>query len=328
MSTSQAPDDRKTPRPIFIVGHGRSGTTLIRLMLNAHPAIHVPGETAFVSYLRRHLPSVGVTPREDGYAAVLDRLFERSWFREKWLDDGPVPEAEVRAAADACPPDPAALLDALFGQRVRALGKVRWGDKVPNNYRFTAELNAWFPHGQVIHMVRDGRDVAVSCLTPPFSDEHDMGGVYEVALRWQDAMRRGTEARALLGDRRYREVRYEDLTADPERELRGLCDWLGEPFDPAMLEFHRSSKKEIPRSEQAVHPRLGQAVDRKRVERWRHDAPDGMVAAFEGVAGRELEQRGYPLSGERPSPALRARIAFERLRPRRRIDKPFKPRGS
>jgi hypothetical protein len=326
MSTPPSPAAEPCKRPVFIVGHGRSGTTLIRLMLNAHPAIHVPGETAFVSYLRRHLRPDGSTPRDDSWEAMLARLARREWFTEKWVDDGPLPAEEVAACAAAASHDPGGLMGALFSQRVRALGKTRWGDKVPNNYRFLDDIAAWFPDAQVLHMVRDGRDVAVSCLTPPFSDEHDMGDVYEVALRWRDALRRGEKGRQLLGESRYRELRYEDLTADPEGQLRSLCEWLGEPFDPAMLEYHKSSKREIPDSEKAVHPRLGGQVDRKRVERWRTDAPDGMVAAFEGVAGPELQRAGYTLSDETPSPALKIRIAWETMRPRR-IGRSYKPRG-
>lgn len=311
------------PRPVFIVGHGRSGTTLIRLMLNAHPAFHVPGETAFVSFLRRHLPARERFPRDGSWPALLERLFSRAWFREKWLQKGPLDEGAVRACAEAAAHGPGDLMGALFAQRSVALGKRRWGDKVPNNYRFIAEINAWFPDALVLHMVRDGRDVAVSCLTPPFSDEHDMGDVYEVALRWRDALRRGAAARQLLGPGRYRELRYEDLTADPEGQLRLLCDWLGEPFDAAMLDYHKDSRRQIPASEQAVHPRLSGQVDQRRVERWRADAPPGLVASFEGVAGPELLAAGYALSGERPSLALSLRIAFERLRPRR-IHRAFK----
>ncbi|RKY18947.1 MAG: hypothetical protein DRQ55_11985 [Planctomycetota bacterium] len=319
---SSPTDTSACPRPLFIVGHGRSGTTLIRLMLNAHPAVHIPGETAFVSYLRRHLRPGGACPRDAGYEAMVERLLSRGWFTEKWIDAGPLPVDEVRACALAAPREPGGLMGALFSQRTRALGKTRWGDKVPNNYRFLDEIEAWFPDAQVLHMLRDGRDVAVSCLTPPFSDEHDMGDVYEVALRWRDALRRGARGLQRLGAERYRELRYEDLTADPARELRALCDWLGEPFDPAMLEYHRDSRRQIPDSEKAVHPRLGGQVDRTRVERWRSDAPPGMVAAFEGVAGYELRRAGYALSDEQPSPALAIRIAWERLRPRR-IDKPY-----
>lgn len=312
------PAPAPSPRgPVFIVGHGRSGTTLIRLMLNAHSRIAIPGETAFVSFLRRHMPRPGRFPRDAGWDAMLTRLFRRAWFREKWLGDGLLTEAAARAAADAAERSPGGLMRALFEQRGAALGKPRWGDKVPNNYRFLHEIGTWFHDAQVLHMVRDGRDVAVSCLTPPFSDEHDMGDVYEVALRWRDALRRGNAAREQLGERRYREVRYEDLTLDPEGTLRELCAWLGEAFEPAMLEYHKSSRRHIPDSEKAVHPRLSGEVDRLRVERWRHDAPAGMVAAFEGVAGPELVRAGYTLSGERPSAALRARIAFEALRPRR-----------
>jgi hypothetical protein len=243
------------------------------------------------------------------------------------MRDWGIPRERLLAAVmDAEPPTPGGVFGAVMATWTESTGKARWGEKTPGTYRFLADVDRWFPDCQVVHIVRDGRDVAVSCLTPPFSDAYDKGNVYEVALRWRDALRRGRRAARALGAGRYLELRYEDLAADPEPVVRRLCAFLREDFEPAMLEYHKHAKRNVARGDSSFHERTKQGVDKARVERWRQDASREFVTAFEGLAGRDLVEHGYALSGWTPTPAQQARILYERLRPRRLV-KNYKPRG-
>jgi Sulfotransferase family len=297
--------------PIFVVGHPRSGTTLLRMILDAHPRIVIPPEGHLVSLLRRAERKYGKLEQPENFELLIDRVLAKKRMAEWKID---LDEARRRCLAG--PHTPGGVFASLMSMWTDRTGKPRWGEKTPGTYRFLPEVNRWFPDCQVLHIVRDGRDVAVSCLTPPFSDQYDKGNVYEVAVRWRDAIRRGRHAGGMLGAHRYLELRYEDLTAAPEAVVRAICQFLGEEFVPEMLRFHEKSKDKVPRGEQSYHQRLSNQVDTQRVERWRKDVNEDFVLGFEGIAGKELEENGYRLSGYAPRPALRARILLERIKPR------------
>jgi hypothetical protein len=297
--------------PIFVVGHPRSGTTLLRLMLDSHPRIVIPPEGHLVSLLRRAERKYGRLDDPANFERLVDRVLHKQRMQEWQLD---VEDARRRCLAG--PHTQGGLFASLMSVWTERSGKPRWGEKTPGTYRFLPDVNRWFPDCQVLHIIRDGRDVAVSCLTPPFADMYDKGDVYEVAVRWRDAIRRGRKAAGLLGPQRYMELRYEDLTADVEGTLRKVCAFLGEEFAPAMLAHDRKASGKVPRGEQSYHQRVGGKVDSQRVERWRKDATPEFVLGFEGLAGAELEHYGYTLSGYEAPVALKGRILFERLRPR------------
>ncbi len=312
----------KSTAPIFVVGHPRSGTTLLRLILNAHSRIVIPPEAHVVSFLRRCESKFGPLVNEANRRRIVERLVAKRRMQEWGLD----PEAMYSRCMEAEPQTPGGLFAALMSLWAEKEHKPRWGEKTPGTYRFLSDVNGWFPDCQVIHIVRDGRDVAVSCLTPPFADLYDKGNVYEVAVRWRHAIHCCRRARRTLGPSRFLEIRYEDLTTDPEGVVRKLCAFLGEAFEEGMLDYHKSATTHVSRGDKSFHQRTQQSVNRGRVERWRTDAKPEFVAGFEGVAGSELEAFGYPLSGITPPTRQQVRILYEKLRPRRLV-KNYKPPG-
>ena len=316
--------------PIFVVGHPRSGTTLLRMILDSHPRIVIPPEGHLVSLLRRAERKYGPLDDPDNFEQLVERIVHKQRMAEWQLD---VEDARQRCLSG--PHTPAGLFASLMTIWTERTGKPRWGEKTPGTYRFLPEVNRWFPNCQVLHIVRDGRDVAVSCLTPPFADQYDKGDVYEVAVRWRDAIRRGRHAGGMLGPQRYLELRYEDLTAAPEAVVRAVCQFLHEDFVPEMLRFHEKAAGKVPRGEQSYHQRVSNTVDSQRVERWRKDASEEFVLGFEGIAAKELEENGYRLSGYAAPTALKGRILIERLRPRNPVkhykgpegERPARPKG-
>jgi len=308
--------------PIFVVGHPRSGTTLLRLILNAHSRIVIPPEAHVVSFLRRCEDKYGPLVNEANRRQAVERLVQKRRMEEWGFES----EEMYTRAMEADPPTPAGVFQALMSLWTDKERKPRWGEKTPGTYRYLDDVSAWFPDCQVIHIVRDGRDVAVSCLTPPFSELYDKGNVYEVAVRWRHAIHSCRRAQRMLGPERFLQLRYEDLADDPEAVSRTLCDFLGERFEPAMLEYHRDAGKHLARGDKSFHGRTHRGVDKGRVERWRTDADPEFIAGFEGVARQELLELGYPLSGITPVARQQIRILYEKLRPRRLV-KNYRPRG-
>jgi hypothetical protein len=278
-----------TPFP-FVVGCGRSGTTLLRAMLDSHPELAIPGESYFVvelaaRYRRRAL-------RRFPLDRFLDEIAAHERFR-KWG----VPEETLReVAAERRPRDFADAMRAVFASYARHQGKPRYGDKTPAYVLDLPLLAELFPEGRFVHIIRDGRDVASSLLEiPNWGPE----GIDHAAAYWRDRVAAGRRVGSELGAERYREVRYEDLVGDPDTTLRTICSFLELDYDPVMLRYpdrfdELTSSNLLPEQHQKL--RRPPSSD---VRDWRRELSSDDVRAFEGAAGELLADLGYELSAAR-----------------------------
>lgn len=270
--------------PIFVVGMGRSGTTLLRLMLNRHPHIGIPYESHFVA---EYAPSVlesendGSVPADDEIIAkVLSEPMLKTWDLTPSGDD-------IRSALGAHS-GPKAIIDALYSLYAKAHGKVRWGDKSDYLNRMYL-VNELFPDAQFIHILRDGRDVASSVMKLPWGPNT----LIEAAQWWERYVEMGRGMGKMLPAERYTEVRYEDLVTEPHRELSRLCSFMDEPFDECLLVPSASESALIPASRKSQHHGAGQPVTAGRVSAWKKELSDSENAVFEHYAGERLRELGY-----------------------------------
>jgi hypothetical protein len=288
----------RSPFPFF-VGCGRSGTTLVRALVDGHPALAVPPESHFVVALA---PPAGAT-FDPG--AFVDALAASDRFALWEMDR----DAVARAVADAGAATYPDAVRAVFAAWAAGRGKPRYADKTPGYVVHIPALAALFPEATFVHVVRDGRDVAASFVELGWA-----AGPAEAALHWRLRVRRGRRAGWALGPGRYHELRYEDLVADPEATLRRLCIAIDLPFDAAMLD-HRPRAAEVARS--TSHPDYHRHLDAPvtaDLRDWRRDLPDADVVRIESVAGDALRELGYPPSGLRPRGRERADAAAARSR--------------
>jgi hypothetical protein len=292
----------RQPAP-FVVGAARSGTTLLRMMLDSHGQLAVPFETQLLPELI-DASEAGATPAE---------LAEHLVTHRRWPDFG-LDATEMRASFTAVDPfDLGEAMRAFYAAYAASQGKPRWGDKSPGYALHIRRIAAVLPEAHFVHLIRDGRDVRLSQLRR--GSDHPGPGKH--ARRWK---RRVKKARRQGGKvPHYMEVRYESLIADPEPELRRICDFVALDFDPAMLSYHERADErlgEIDRdleagqenAEERERP-LFKAADRldfhkltkeppraDRVQKWRREMPPEDVAEFERVAGDLLAELGYELS--------------------------------
>ena len=262
--------------PFFIVGAGRSGTTLLRLMLDAHPRLAIPPESHFVVGLQRRFGDV------PGPEAV-EALLAHPRFREWALDPGRV----RRTLGARAPASWAELFDAAFSLYAAQHGKARWGDKTPDYARHLAKVRRIFPDARFVHLIRDGRDVAASLARVPWY----RGSVARAAHDWVKSVRRARTA-GLRRDE-YLEVRYEDLVADPETALRRVCAHLGEEWSEAMLDYPDRAGEKVPERRSVWHERTRRPVSDERVGAWRRELTPSDLWTFERVAGDLLDELGY-----------------------------------
>ncbi|WP_228282152.1 sulfotransferase [Rubrobacter tropicus] len=291
-------EEGRAPTP-FIVGAGRSGTTLLRLMLDAHPDLAIPPETHFIPEVSRAcgkaLDNSGDPRRVFLETVTAHRRWEDFKLEKRLL-------AERIAAIE--PFDLGQALRAFYGLYAQRFGKPRWGDKTPPYVRNMGLVGGLLPEARFLHVIRDGRDVALSSMGLWFGP----GSVEEAARRWQSAIR---ESRRQAEDLpHYLEVHYEDLVTDTEATLKGVCDFVDLPWNPIMLEYHETAQKRmdemrrdvtLPDGETVVsgeqrtgiHALTNRPPQSDRIGRWKTGMAEGDRETFEGIAGETLKDLGY-----------------------------------
>jgi len=281
--------------PFFVVGAQRSGTTMLRLMLNNHPRLAVPFESGFIPVFFRRLAEYGDLADPRNAARLLrDICVHPKVEKGKLVPDA----AAVLSRRSATYRE---LVDAIFSEYAQRKGKARWGDKTPAYITEIDILLQVFPYCRLIHMVRDGRDVALSLGGINWGSRH----IPRVAEDWRWKTVLAHKIGTVLGDR-FLEVRFEDLVHDAERELRRICGFLGEPFDPAVLQYSGSAESEMPSDSMQWHRTSTRPPDPEKVYEWKRRMPVADRILFEAVAGDALDLFGY--ERERLAPTVGSRI--------------------
>jgi hypothetical protein len=282
----------RPPMPV-VVGCIRSGTTLVRTMLGAHPALAMPPESEFlVTLADRH--DHGLLD-VDAFIGDLDAYP----YLENWsLDLGAVRDTLHTTRA----PTYADGVRAVHDVYAAAQGKSRCGNKMPSFVRHIELIRRVLPEAVFLHVIRDGRDVVPGIVDASFGPRT----ADEAALRWAQDVRAGMDAGARLGSG-YLEICYEELVDDAASVLAEVCGELALDFDEAMLrpELHASAMLAAVRHPSA-HTSLYKPIT-SGLRNWRTDLTDGDVARIELLAGDMLVTAGY----ERRFPRVPARARVQ-----------------
>ena len=274
--------------PFFLIGFQRSGTTLLRLMLDSHPELAVPLDvTGLWDRYEGRLDAYGDLTRPEGRRRLVDDLLAEERIR-LWK----VPLEAEGVLAQWTRPGLPGVIDALGRSYALAKGKRWWGDKDPGNTRRLAQLNRWFPGCRVIHIIRDGRGACLSHLGQAFGHDDLMA----CAEAWREEVWWARQMGGLLGPERYCEVKYEDLLEDPERELTRITAFLGVPYSPAMLEYPGRVAEAVPDEKRHIWPLIGEPPRKENATRWRARMPPPVQVCFEKRAGAVLGELGYDTS--------------------------------
>jgi hypothetical protein len=290
---------------VFVLGCPRSGTTLLQVMLHSHPRIAIPPETRFVVAAYRDRERYGDLRDPAARRAVAEWITTDP--RTQFADLG-LPAEDVVDRLTRAEPTIGSLVAEVLAAYAERFGKPRWGDKRPGYWRDLDVILRMFPDAQIVHLVRDGRACVASLLRMPWWK----GGFDGAVATWRMALRRCAGYGARLGAGSYIELRYEDLVADPQPELRRLCAFLGEDFADAMARPELLAGEVVPERKR-WHRRTRAGVDASRVEAWQRELEPRQIGLIELVAGRELRRHGYRLSGagRRPATPELARYVVE-----------------
>lgn len=283
--------------PFFIVGVDRSGTTVLRLVLD-RGGVAIPPESMFLADFAS-VRRAGVLDDPDRAAAFVARVWEhprvRAWGLRAKPPQVPLGLTHEQAYRFA--------VESPFRAYALEHGKDRWADKTPYYLGRLDELDAVWPGARFVVLVRDGRDVALSLLGVPFGPNN----VWAAARVWARGIRRGLEAERRFPGRVVT-VRYEDFVADPATETARLCEFLDLAFDEDMLAIERTDPAKLDRDKAAWFTGLSEGINAAGAGRWRQDLSPHDQALFVGLAGAELESLGYETGPARRPSALAAAL--------------------
>jgi hypothetical protein len=279
-------------KPIFLFGMERSGTTLLSMMVGAHPQIAVPLATTgmWIDFGKRLASYGGLARREDVARLVDDllaheriRLWDCALERDRLLADLPLA-------------DYGAVIARFHGEYARAKGKPYWANIDIATLDNMDLVNDWLPDARYVHIVRDGRDVALSHQTMPYGS----GNIADCAHAWVARIGVNAKMGRILGPQRYCALRFEDLVGDSENTLRRVCAFLDVPFDAAMLRYADMVDEKIPEDRRWLWPSLNQPPQASKVGLWRHAMSRSRRIVFEDIAGRMLRDWDYETFERRP----------------------------
>jgi len=296
--------EEKKP-PFFIIGCPRSGTTVFQLLLDSHPLIAVPPESHFFLSYRRLLDNPAFDLTSSRHFDLFLRMVEKDWRIRNWKLDSPL--AEIYSNV---PRSPAHFIDMLFSAYARQEGKVHWGDKTPQHAQCLETILAVFPQARIIHLVRDGRDVAESLARVHIGPQSITGR----ARRWRHYINRVEQVRSHISPSRFKAVRFEDLVMRTEETMAAVFRFLEEePADRGRnIASRDSAAGRQYRTSSPLHSSAARPLSGDKIGVYKKNMTEREKEIFESIAGRELRANGYTTAArdERCSITVREKISF------------------
>lgn len=286
---AKAEADWMSVPPVFIVGCGRSGTTLLRLMLTAHPTISISSEGAYVGALRRKHSSRGDLSNPVNLRALYQDLQPEIEY-EKFLN---APDFEQFTEWVTQFGASVRSIITFYGTwEARVLGKrvlTWWGDNAPYHVYSIPFFNELFPNCKVLFMVRDPRDVYASRRTGFGFDQSNLDWMIG---QWEKSLLDGLSAGVDLGPSRFKIVRYEKLVSEPREQLHEICSFLGVEYANEMLAYYESEPARVI-AQKSHHTNLLKPVFNTSVGRYRQVLSQEEIETIEKGLTTPMTHLGY-----------------------------------
>jgi hypothetical protein len=269
--------------PVFIVGMNGSGTTMLLDNLGRHSALYAfPRETRLIPYLIANLHRFGDLGQDSNFCRLWEEVLGMTVFTYANNNHRLMLPDDWRNY----PRDLASVLDGVFRNFAAREGKQRWCEKSPQYVQHIRSLSQLFPRARFIHVIRDGRDSAASFYrrwrrTPELS-----------LYRWKKVVLEGRRQGLALGEDRYMEIRYEDITKEPEAYLKQICVFLCLPFEAAILQSAQPYLKTV--NTQSSEETTGSL--RPNSGAWRTKFSTRKISCLERIGGSTLALYGYDTS--------------------------------
>jgi hypothetical protein len=273
--------------PIFMIGTQRSGSNLLRLMLNQLPEIVAPHPPHILQRMMPLAQAYGDLSDSKNFAALVDDVCYL-------VEANPVPWEGVtldrRDVAKRCREKSLiSLYGAVYDLYAEAKGAEAWCCKSLANVNYLPQMEAYFQRPRYIYLYRDGRDVAVSFRKAVVGEKH----FYHIAKEWVKAQELAVKHREKIDPERFLNIQYEHLVANPKKSAQQICNFLGLPYRHAMLDYHKSEEAKRTASSSELWGNVTVPVMKNNTQKFLREASEGDIRVFESVAGHILDALGY-----------------------------------
>ena len=287
--------------PIFMIGTQRSGSNLLRLMLNQLPEIAAPHPPHILQRMMPVLPLYGDLARNYAFKQLVDdvcRLVEHNpvaWngvgldrveVADRALPGGPVLEAQLLSMPRQAL---VAIHGALYDMYAKSQGAKTWCCKSLANINYFQDIEFYFKNARYIYLYRDGRDVAVSFRKAVVGEKH----FYHIAREWAATQKLALDISGIIDPSRFMSVSYEELTRNPEQTCRKLCAFMGVAYRPQMLEYSNGGEAKSTAKASELWENLTKPVLTENTRKFLKEASKEDIMIFESVAGPILDKLGY-----------------------------------
>jgi len=266
-------------------GFERSGTTLLSMIMGAHPQLAVPLTVTglwftYCSRLNHYNELKTVADVENLVTDLLQDERIKLW-------DEKLSCKEVMAGVKSN--SYAAVVESFHKAYAAHKGKLYWGNLDIATLGSLEKVHKWFPDARFIHIVRDGRDVSLSHETMPYGSSNTL----ECAQKWRERLFTNLKMGEILGSERYFLLRYEDMVLEPQATLRKVCEFIGLSYSDDMLQYANMVDEKVPEDKRWLWPALSKPLQSSKCFQWKSKMDLKRRVVFEGEARAMLNQLGY-----------------------------------
>ena len=274
--------------PFLMIGTQRSGSNLLRLMLNQVDGIAAPHPPHILQRMMPLLPNYGDLSQGDSFRLLVDDVCRLVELNPVTWEGVSLDREDVTARCNE--QSLVAVFFAIYDILAETWGAEDWCCKSLANVKYLPEINSYSNDAKFIYLYRDGRDVALSFQKAVVGEKH----IYHIAQGWAKSQRLALQMQTILNDEnRFYPISYESLVADPEGSLRGLCKFMGREYSPQMLNFHQSSEASNAASSSSLWGNVTKPIMKQNTKKFLKHATEEEMIIFELVAGDVLDALGY-----------------------------------
>ncbi|MBU0547950.1 MAG: sulfotransferase [Candidatus Omnitrophica bacterium] len=275
--------------PIFIIGTERSGTNLLRVILNSHSNIAIPHPPHIMKNFFKLEPLYFNLSRDINFQRLINdvvKMVELHFYPWEIKIDKDRIFREVKGR------NLISIFFSIYDQYLESTKKKRWGCKSTFMIYHVALIRQYYPLAKFIYMVRDGRDVAVSGKKTIFNHY----SVYYTALLWKKEQEIGIFWLGKLPKDRILLIKYEDLLSEPDKMARIACSFLDEPYQENMLNYFSTNEAKKSASLSAAWKNTSASIIIDNFGKFKTELKKKEIDLFEAVSGQELDYFSYKLS--------------------------------
>ncbi len=286
-------------RGLLVIGTQRSGSNLFRLMLNQLPGVVSLHPPHILQTFMPMLPQYGalgssVAERASGFTKLVEDVCRFVELNPASWDNIPLDREEVMNRCSA--PSLIEIYRVIQERAAEVHQKPIWCCKSMANVSYIPQIEAAGLRPTYIHLFRDGRDVALSFRKAIVGEKH----FYHLAKQWTKDQREALDYTRKFAADRTISVRYEELVADAEGVMKGICERIGTEFSPEVLKFHQSEEAQSIAQAGSMWANVVKPVMSKNSNKFLTEMTEEQLAMFENVAGQTLKDLGYELFAKKP----------------------------